>query len=83
MSPSGERLNTHSDFCKFCRKTCQHATWHAIIAADVYTRNHFSESMGSRLGGPGQMTLQTMSEFTFFVDFLPNLCSFDIAAKDL
>ena len=62
-------------------------SWRAIVAADVYTRNHFSESMGSRLGGPGQMALQTMSEFTLYVNFLliplSKICSFDVAAKDL
>ena len=56
-------------------------------SADVYTRNRFSESMGSRLGGPGQMALQTTSEFTLFVDFclipFSKTWSFDIAAKDL
>ena len=25
VPPIGERLNTHSDFCEFCRLTCQHA----------------------------------------------------------
>ena len=73
----------HSDFCEFCRKTCQHATRgvpqlrltciHAIVE--------------SRLGGPGQMAMQTMSEFTLFVDFclipLSKTCSFDVAAKGL
>ena len=43
--------------------------WRAIVAPDLYTRNHFSESMGSRLGGPGQKARQTMNEFTLFVDF--------------
>ena len=37
-------------------------------------RDHFSESMGSRFGGPGQKALQAMNEFTLFVDFclIPN-----------
>ena len=35
----------------------------------VHTRNCSSESMGSRFGGPGQKALQTMNEFTLFVDF--------------
>ena len=30
----------------------------AIMAIDVYTRHRFSESLGSRLGGPGQKALQ-------------------------
>ena len=46
-----------------------HHTWRAIVQPDVYTRNCFSESMGSRFGGPGQKALQTMNEFTLFVDF--------------
>ena len=54
---------------------------------DAYTRNCFSESMGSRFGGPGQKALQTMNEFTLFVDFclipLSKTCSFDIQAKNL
>ena len=41
----------------------------AIMAIDVYTRHRFSESLGSRLGGPGQKALQAMNEFTLFVDF--------------
>ena len=43
--------------------------WHAIVAADLYARNRFSESMGSRFGGPGQKALQTIHKFTLFVDF--------------
>ena len=38
--------------------------WRAIVEHDLYTRNHFSESMGSRFGGPGQKALQAMNEFT-------------------
>ena len=57
----GGLLNTHSDFC-----VCQ-----AIVRPDVYTRNCFSETMGSRFGGPGQTALETMNEFTFFKRFLP------------
>ena len=55
-------------------------TWRAIVLTDVYTRNCFSESMGSRFGGPGQKTLQTMNEFTLFVDFclIPFSKTFDI-----
>ena len=43
--------------------------WHAIVLPDVYTRICFSESMGSWFGGPRQKALQTMNEFTLFVDF--------------
>ena len=67
----------HSDFC-----VCGWETWR-----DLYTRNHFSESMESRFGGPGQKAQQTMNEFTLFVDFclipLSKTCSFDIQAKIL
>ena len=38
--------------------------WRAIVLPDVYTRNCFSESMGSRFGGPGQKALPAMNEFT-------------------
>ena len=65
--------------------TCH--VWRATVAADVYTRNRFPESMWSRFGGPGQKALQTMNEFTLFVDFclipLSRTCSFDIPAKNL
>ena len=65
--------------------TCH--TWCAIVRPDVYTRNRFSESMGSRFGGPGQKALQAMNEFTLFVDSclipLSKTCSFDIPAKKL
>ena len=61
--------------------------WRAVVAADVNTRHRFSESMESRLGGSGQMALQTMNEFTHFVEFclipLLKTCSFDARAKDL
>ena len=57
------------------------------MAIDVYTRYRFSESLGSRLGGPGQKALQAMNEFTLFVDFclipLSNTCAFDVPAKNL
>ena len=43
------------------------------MAIDVYTRHRFSESLGSRLGGPGQKALQAMNEFTLFVDFANSL----------
>ena len=59
----------------------------AIMAIDVYTRHRFSESLGSRLGGPGQKALQAMNEFTLFVDFclipLSETCAFDVPAKIL
>ena len=41
----------------------------AIMAIDVCTRHRFSESLGSRFGGPRQKALPTMNEFTLFVDF--------------
>ena len=43
--------------------------WGAIVAFDLYTRNRFSESMGSRFGGPGQKVLQAMNEFTLLLIF--------------
>ena len=62
-------------------------TWRAIVRPDVYTCNCFLESMGSWLGGPGQKALQTINEFTLFVDFclipLSKTCSFDVPAKKL
>ena len=73
----------HLEFCVFWREPCQHAN----VALDLYTRNRFSESMGSRFGGPGQKALQAMNEFTLFVDFclipLSKTCSFDVPAKNL
>ena len=47
----------------------------AIVALDLYTRNHFSESVGSRFGGPGQKALAAMN--------LSKTCSFDVPAKNL
>ena len=59
-----------------------HHTWRTIVRPDVYTRNCLSESMGLRFGGPGQKALQTMTEFTLFVDFclipLSKTSSFDV-----
>ena len=59
-------------------------TWRVIVPLDLYTHNRFSESMGSRFGGPGQKALQAMNEFALF-GFLP--CSFDVhvhvSAKNL
>ena len=40
---------------------------------DLYTRNHFLESMGSRFGGPGQKALQAMNEFTLLWIFALSL----------
>ena len=64
-----------------------HHTWHAIVRPDVYTRNCFSEFLGSWFGGPGQKALQTMNEFTLFVEFclipLSKTCSFDVPGKKL
>ena len=53
-----------------------------LVNTPLVACHSFSESMGSRLGGPGQMALQTMSEFTLFVDLclipLSKTCSFDV-----
>ena len=67
---------------------CHAMPCHACLpVAPDYTRNCFSESMGSRFSGPGQKELQAMNEFTLFVDFclihLSKTCSFDIPAKNL
>ena len=48
-------------------------TWRAIVQPDVYTRNCFSESMGSRFGSPGQKALQTMNKFTLLFIFASSL----------
>ena len=43
--------------------TCH--TWRAIVRPEVYTRNCFSESMGSlQFGGPRQKALLSVNEFT-------------------
>ena len=61
----GGRLNTHSVFCEFGQESCQHATrGRDIVQDDVYTRKCFSESEGTRFGGPGQKALPSMNEFT-------------------
>ena len=79
----GELLNTHSDFCVCGRETCQHATCGVPSWRLTYMYIH----MGSRFGGPRQNALQTMNEFTLFVDFclisLSKTCFFDIPAKKL
>ena len=58
-----------------------------MVTLKLYTRNHFSESMGLQFGGPGQKALQAMNEFALFVDFclipLSKTCSFDIPANNL
>ena len=60
-----ERLNTHSDFCVFCPLSLStRHPWRVIVRADVYTCNRFSESVGSRFGGPRQKALPAMKEFT-------------------
>ena len=91
MPPIGERLYTHSDFLcvvagRLVNMPCV-AYWHAIMAVDVYTRHCFSESVGPRLGGPGQKALQAMNSFTLFVDIclipLSKTCAFDVLAKNL
>ena len=49
----------------FCRGQCQHATrGRDIVRDDVYTRKCFSESEGTRFGGPGRKALPSMNEFT-------------------
>ena len=57
----GGLLNAHSDFYVCGRtgalSTCH--TWRAIVWPDVELQ----------FGGPGQKALQTMNEFTVFVDF--------------
>ena len=65
-----EGVNTHSVFCEFGREPYQHATrGRDIVQDDVYTRKCFSESEGTRFGGPGQKALPSMNEFLSFVDF--------------
>ena len=64
--------SAHSDLCVFWpgALSTRHP-WRAIALADVYTRNRFSESVGSRFGGPGQKALQAMTS-SLFCGFLPN-----------
>ena len=70
MPPIDERLYTHSDFFVFLSNTPLVACHHGDRHVHVYTTRHrFSESLGSRLGCPGQKALQAMNEFTLFVDF--------------
>ena len=61
--------------------------WRAIVALDLYTRNRFSKSMGSRFGGPRQKGTASNERVHFFVDFclipLSKTCSFDVPAKNL
>ena len=52
-------------FASLAGEPCQHATRdHDIVQDDVYTRKCFSESEGTRFGGPGQKALPSMNEFT-------------------
>ena len=44
-----------------------HHTWRAIVAPDLYTRNRFSESMGSRTTGTANN-----ERVHSFCKFLPN-----------
>ena len=61
----GGRLSAHSVLGEFCREPCQRATrGRDIVQDDVYTRKCFSESEGTRFGGPGQKALPSMNEFT-------------------
>ena len=85
---TADRLNMHSDFLRVwpgAVSTCH--MWRDIVWDDVYTRKCFSESEGTRLGGPGQKALQTMNKFTLFVDLclipLSKTCSFGVPAKNL
>ena len=63
--------------CLWSRDLSTRHVLHAIVAPDL----------GSRFGGPGQKALQTLNEFTLFVDFclipLSKTCSFDKPAKNL
>ena len=45
---------------------------------DVYTRKCFSESEGTRFGGPGQKALPSMNEFTLST-VLPNRFIHDLS----
>ena len=47
--------------------------WRAIVRADVYTRNRFSESVGSWFSGPRQKALPAMNEFTLLWIFAQSL----------
>ena len=53
------------DFCVFWPGALsKNHPWLVILRADVYTRKRFSESVGSRFGGPGQKALPATNEFT-------------------
>ena len=71
--PSGERLNTHSDLCKVLSEdlSTRHS-WRAIVAADVYTRNRFSDSMGVTVGWPRTNGTANNERVHSFCWFLPN-----------
>ena len=51
-----------------------------IVRDGVYTRKCFSESEGTRFGGPRQKALPSMNEFTLLCFFA---CSFDVPANNL
>ena len=57
------------------------------MALDLYTRNCFSESMGSRFGSPEKKGTASNERVHSFVDFclipLSKTCSFDVPAKNL
>ena len=87
--PIGQHLNTHSVFLRVwpgAVSTCH--TWHDIVRDDMYTCKCFSESEGTRFGGPGQKALPSMNEFTLLWNFclIPlsmTSCSFDVPSKNL
>ena len=96
MSPklnqfASDAVHTHIPFCLrvWPGAVSTRHTWRDIVWDDVYTCKCFSESEGTRFGGPGQKALPSMNEFTLFVDFclipLSTTCSFDlhVPAKNL
>ena len=63
---SADVLNRILFFGEFCWEPCQHTTrGRDIVRDDVYTRKRFSESEGTRFGGPGQKALPSMNEWIF------------------
>ena len=83
----GGLLNASSDFCVGGREPYQHITRGVPLCGLTCIHAIVSESMGSRFGGPRQKALQTMNEFTLFVDIclipLSKTCAFDVLAKKL
>ena len=82
------RLNTHSVFLRvWPGAVSTRHTWRDIVRDDMYTRKCFSESKGTRFGGPGQKALPSMNEFTLLWIFclipLSTTCSFDVPSKNL